>query len=569
MSDVLVNPAPSASLAQIDVLESARKSETILKPSSLLELEPSAPIKKRSTVRLVLVLVALYLTLFSSALNGTIVSTAIPTICAEFSSAAGYAWIGGAYLLATGASAPIWAKVSDIWGRKPILLISSGLWIATCILCALAKNMPMLIVGRALQGTAGGGLIQLVNIIICDLFSLRSRALFIGLLEVMWAVAGGIGPVLGGVFSQYATWRWIFWINVPVGACAFALLALFLDVHNPRTRFKDGAKAVDWAGTFSMLGLVLMLLLGLNFGGVVFPWSSPKVIVLIAVGLLMTIVFVFSEKKLAKYPLVPLRLLTHRSNVACFIITFVHEYSVLSSEYYLPLYFQSVQQASPSRSGVLVLPFSVVTAVGGIVCGLLIWKTGRYLELTYIGLFLLTLGEGLLIKLGAESSLVEIVVYQIICGAGAGLLFEPPMIAIQALSSQDDVATAVGTLAFIRAIATSLAAVIGGVIFQNGMDEQSANLQRAGLSSSALDMLRGSNAGANIEQVMKIVTERAQQNAVKMAYASSMKYIWVVCTCLVFVGLISSLMMKRAELSKEHTETITGLKDEKTDVAET
>ena len=154
----------------------------------------------------------------------------------------------------------------------------------------------------------------------------RSRALFIGLMEVMWAIAGGIGPVLGGIFAQYVSWRWIFWINLPISGATFLLLLLFLDVHNPRTNFYEGFKAIDWAGILSILGLTVMLLLGLNFGGVTYPWNSAEVICLIIFGSLLFIAFVFSEAKLAKYPLVPLKLLTSKHNVACLLVTFAHEF---------------------------------------------------------------------------------------------------------------------------------------------------------------------------------------------------------------------------------------------------
>ncbi len=150
----------------------------------------------------------------------------------------------------------------------------------------------------------------------------RHRSLYFGILEVMWAIAGGVGPVLGGVFAQYVSWRWIFWINLPISGISFLLLLIFLDVHNPRTRFSDGAKAIDWAGSLSILGLVIMLLLGLDFGGVTLPWDSPTVICLIVFGSLLSVVFALSEAKVAQHPLMPLRLFAKKSNVACLIVGF-------------------------------------------------------------------------------------------------------------------------------------------------------------------------------------------------------------------------------------------------------
>ena len=192
------------------------------------------------------------------------------------------------------------------------------------MLCALSTSMAMLIVGRALQGTAAGGLIQLVNITISDLFSMRSRTLYLGLLEAMWAIAGGVGPVLGGAFTQLVSWRWNFWINLPISGITFLLLLFFLDVHNPQTKVVDGLKAVDWFGSLSILGLTVLLLLGLNFGGTTFAWDSPKVICLIVFGALMSLLFIWSEKRLAKHPLMPLGLFAKASTAASLVVGFIH-----------------------------------------------------------------------------------------------------------------------------------------------------------------------------------------------------------------------------------------------------
>ena len=153
----------------------------------------------------------------------------------------------------------------------------------------------------------------------------------------MWCLAGGVGPVLGGAFTQYASWRWCFWINLPVSGATFILLVLFLDVHNPKTEVLDGVKAIDWWGSFSILGLTLMLLLGLDFGGVIFPWNSPKVICLIVFGCFMSILFIFSEKCLARYPLMPLSLFRNSSNVASLVLCFVHGFVSRPRQYFMEI----------------------------------------------------------------------------------------------------------------------------------------------------------------------------------------------------------------------------------------
>ncbi|CAI7589865.1 unnamed protein product [Penicillium viridicatum] len=526
-----------------------------------------APPKGRSKVQVTAIMVALSLSMFIAALDQTIMATAIPTIAAYFHSSAGYTWIGGAYLLSSAASACIWAKLSDIWGRKPILLLAVGWFFLSSIICAAATSMEMLIAGRALQGVAGGGLLQLVTIIISDLFSVRHRSLYLGLMEVMWAFAGGVGPLLGGAFSQYVTWRWTYWINLPISGVTFVLLFFFLDVHNPQTKIMDGVRAIDWFGSLSVLGLTLMLLLGLDFGGETFAWKSPQVICLIVFGSLCSLLFVYSEKKLAKYPLMPMDIFTRFSNIATLLVAFAHGFVFIAGEYYIPLYLQSVHGSSPMGSGVLILPLVVMEAFSGMFTGAIIHRTGRYLELIWIGLILMTIGNGLYINLGVGSSVGKIVGYQMLSGLGAGFLFQTPIIAIQAMVSQEDTATATATIGFIRNMATAASIVIGGVVFQNSMGQRQSSLLASGMSTSMAAQMSGDSAAASIESI-KFITDPQQLLAVREAFAWSLRNMWILYTCMSAVGVFFSAFILKTKLNKEHVETKTGLNVEKTPVVE-
>lgn len=418
--------------------------------------------------------------------------------------------------------------------------------------------MQMLIAARALQGTAGGGLIQLVYITISDLFSVRSRALYIGLLGVMWALAGSAGPLIGGAFTQLVSWRWCFWINLPVCGIAFVLLLLFLDVHNPRTKLGEGVMAVDWFGTLSILAVTLLLLLGLDFGGATFPWDSPKVICLIVFGTLMIAFFLFSEKRLAKHPLMPLSIFKNWSNNAAFLVAFAHSMVSIGAEYYLPLYFQSVKQASPLRSGILILPMTITEAAVDIMVGVLIHQTGRYREITWAGVTLMTLGTGLYINLRTDTSVARIVGFEIIAGIGTALLFQAPLISIQNTVSQADTATATATLGFIRNLATSLSIVLGGVVFQNSMAARQSSLAAAGLSESVLEALSGDQAAANVE-IIQTIQDAAQRQVVQDVFAWSLRNMFIMYTCVAAVAMVASAFIKQRHLSTEHTETKTGI----------
>ena len=439
-----------------------------------------------------------------------------------------------------------------------MLLIAVGLFAAASILAALSTTMPMLIAGRALQGTASGGMIQLAIITISDLFSVRKRSLYMGYVGFVWALAGSAGPLIGGALTEFKTWRWCFWINLPICGTTFVLLLLFLDVHNPRTKLGEGIKAVDWLGTFSILAVTLLLLLGLDFGGAVFPWSSPKVICLVVFGTLMIGFFLFSQQRLAKYPLMPLGVFKSWSNNAIFLIVFSHGMVLLGIEYYMPLYFQSVRQASPLHSGVLLLPLIVTQAVVEILSGTVINRTGRYREIIWAGVIFMMIGTGLYITFGPGTSVATVIGLQIFGGLGPGLLFQGPMIAIQSTVSQADTAASIAALGFIRSLAMALSIVIGGVVFQNSMDSRQSSIADAGLNETVLAALSGTNAAANVG-VPRTIQDASQRQVVLEAFAFSVRNMFILYTCLAAVALVASVFIKHRVLNTEHTETKTGI----------
>lgn len=418
--------------------------------------------------------------------------------------------------------------------------------------------MRMLIAARALQGTASGGLFQLVAVTISDLFSLRERSLYFGWMGGVWALAGSAGPLIGGAFAERVSWRWCFWINLPVCGLSFALLLLFLDVHNPRTKLREGLIAVDWFGMVSILAVSLLLLLGLNFGGATFPWNSAQVICLIVFGALMIAFFLFSEKRLAKYPLMPLGVFKTLSNNAVILVALGHSMVNIGVEYYLPLFFQSVRQASPLRSGILLLPITVTAAAADIVAGILIHRTGRYREIIWAGVTLMTLATGLYINFWTDTPLARIIGFELIGGTGTALLFQTPMLAIHNTVRQADVASATASLGFLRSLATSVSIVVGGVVFQNSMSTRHSTLAAAGLGESVLDALSGDHAAANVG-IVKNIKDVTQRRLVQDAFAWSVRNIFILYTCVAAVTVVASIFIKQRHMSTEHTETKTGI----------
>ncbi|KAK4550326.1 hypothetical protein LTR36_003293 [Oleoguttula mirabilis] len=518
------------------------------------------PIRERSKGKIAVIMLALCMAVFLAALDVTIVTTALPTISEHFGSASGYTWIGSAFLLANSASIPSWGKVSDIFGRKPMLLLANIIFMIGSLIAALSTSIGMLIAARAIQGIGGGGLVILVNITIGDLFSLRNRGAFYGMVGAVWAIASAIGPVIGGAFTEKVSWRWCFYVNLPLDGAAFLILFFFLDLETPRTPIMDGLKAIDWIGSITVVGATLMILFGLQYGGVTDPWGSATVICLLVFGIITFGLFAWWETKYAIYPVMPMRLFNKWTNVATLGVVFTHGFVFISGSYYLPLYFQAIRGATPILSGVYILPTALALAFTSIGTGVFIKKVGKFLPPMYFGFFMLTLGYGLFVDFDAHTSWTKLIIFQVIAGFGIGPIFQAPIIALQAHINPRDIGTATATLGFVRQLATSSSVVIGEVVFQNQMKTYSGQLTQV-LGPQLAKQLGGGSAGANTQVIDALPT--AQRAVVRTDFANSLQPMWIMYTVVAALGLICSLFIQKKVLTREHEETKTGLAAEK------
>ncbi|GIK01307.1 hypothetical protein Aspvir_005340 [Aspergillus viridinutans] len=516
--------------------------------------------QKLGKKKILIIMPALCLVLFLAALDMTIVSTALPTMAAQFhASESGYSWMASSYLLANAACITLWGKISDIWGRKPILLIANVVFLVGSLICALAVSMTMMLVGRAIQGAGGGGIIVLVNICVTDLFSVRERPMYYGLFGVTWAIAGALGPIIGGAFTTAVTWRWCFYLNLPVGGVSLAILIFFLKLESGGTPLFEGLRSIDWTGTVLIIGGTLMFLFGLEFGGVNYPWASATVICLIVFGVVVWVLAMLNEWKLAKYPLIPVRLFKNWHNRLVLIVCFCHAFVFIAGSYYLPLYFQTVLQATPILSGVYVLPLVLSLSVVSAGTGIVIRKTGRYRELIVGGLGLMTLGFGLLIDLKSYASWPRIIIYQIIAGVGVGPLFQAPLVAFQANIHRSDMATATATFAFIRQASSAVAVVLGTVVYQNVLARQLPRIEAATNPETAA-RIASSFAGSTSSLVGSL--PESARVVVFQAFTHSLSRLWIFYAAVGGFGFLVSLFIRPVELSKAHTFTKTGLAEQ-------
>ncbi|KAI0914486.1 major facilitator superfamily domain-containing protein [Ustulina deusta] len=511
--------------------------------------DDEAPTDRRpSAARTALIIMPLCLSTLLSALDITIVIPAIPTIVASLGSVAGYIWIGSAFILASTATTPLWGTVADIWGRRPIILVAIAIFLGGSLLCALAPNINALIAGRVVQGLGSAGMGTMVNVIIYDSFSVRDRGLYLGFTSLAHALGSAIGPLVGGALTEKADWRWCFWINLPIGGTVLVILLFFLKVASPGTPIVAGLKKIDWAGGSLVVGSVLMV--ALDFGDVVFPWSSATVIGLLVFGVVAGALFLVNEWKFAKEPIIPLHLFSSKSAVAAYGVYVFNFYVFIGMLYYLPLYSQAVLGANALASGIYILPLIVASSLAAAFVGFFIQKTGRYLSIMYIRQFLSILGVRLFIYLPFERSLARLFIFEILVGVG-----------VQAINSARDTAAVVSSMNFARSIAIAISIVVGGVIFQNEMTAANPVLVTQ-IGAELGRQFNGDQATAKVEAINELPDQ--QQGVVRQAYFHSLRDVWIMYVAFAGLSLLFNIFVRAHHLSTENKGAVLGADREKT-----
>lgn len=544
---------------QTAVLDASGSSGAQEKAEHSPAADSTAP-AKRNKLQSVLLMTSLCTAVFLSALDQTIVSTALPTIADYFGSASGYVWVGSAFLLAQAVVAPSWGKLSDIWGRKIILLIAVGVFFLGSALAATAVSLTMLLVGRAVQGSASGGLLSLVSIVVGDLYSPRARGKYYGIIGMVWAIAFTLGPLIGGAFTRGVSWRWCFYINLPTSGLSFAIIAFLLKLETPKTPFLAGMRAIDWAGTATLIGGALMLLLGLQFGDTAYPWGSATVVCLIVFGCLTLCAFVAVERYVARYPILPVHLYASVSNAAILVVNLLHGIVFTQSIYFLPLYCQSILGADPLLSGVLLLPLAVSMSVALVGAGTYLTRTGRYLDCIWLGFVLLTLGAGLMYDLPASTSWPRLIMYQIIAGFGIGLNYQPPLVALQSSVPAQDNAAVTSSFGLVRSMSSAVGIVVGSAAFANKMNAEQTKLVDA-LGPANATLFTGSNAQANV-LLANAMPSGPQLTAVREAYWEALRVIWIVAVSFSGAALLACVLIRNKKLETTHVVVKTGLAGE-------
>ncbi|MFG2991296.1 DHA2 family efflux MFS transporter permease subunit [Streptomyces sp. NPDC048257] len=479
---------------------------------------------------------ALLLGLLIAALDQTIVSTALPTIVSDLGGMAHLSWVVTAYMLASTAATPLWGKLGDQYGRKRLFQYAIVLFLIGSALCGLAQDMPQLIGFRALQGLGGGGLIVLSMAIVGDIVPPRERGKYQGLFGGVFGATSVLGPLLGGLFVDNLSWRWVFYINLPIGLVALVVIAAVL--HIPARSSKH---TIDYLGTFLIACVATCLVLVASLGGT-WGWGSARIIGLAVLGAVLLAVFLFVERK-ATEPVLPLGLFRIRTFTLCSVISFVIGFAMFGAMVYLPTFLQVVQGVSPTMSGVHMLPMVLGMLITSTVSGQIVSRTGRWKVFPIAGTAVTAIGLLLLHQLHRTSSTWEMSVYFFVFGAGLGLVMQVLVLVVQNAVSYADLGVATSGATFFRSIGASFGVAIFGTIFTNQLDDKLATA----LAGATLP------AGASVAQLeadpRAISALPAElQPQVLDAYATAITDVFLYAVPIVLIAFVIAWFLKEDKL---------------------
>ena len=485
------------------------------------------------------VFAGLLVVMFLGALDQTIMATALPTIAGDLGGLSELTWVVTVYVLAAAATTPVWGKLSDLLGRRELLRIALAMFLVASALSGLAQGIGELIAFRALQGAAAGGLMTLAMATVGDIVAPRERGRYQGYIQAVFVLASVAGPLLGGVFVDHLSWRWVFYVNVPIGLAAFGLLG-----RQPAAASHQRRSArIDVLGAILLAGAVSAGLLVTVWGGDRYAWGSAQVLALVSAAAALAAGFIWQERHAAE-PVLPLRLFRDRVFVVVSAGAFLATLSLFAAIVFLPVYLQLVTGATATTSGLLILPMLLASTFSTIVSGRLMTRTGRYKVFPIIGFALMSAGLALLATLGTSSGRGAAMAYLAVFGLGFGLTTQVLVVVVQNAVDRRELGTATASVNLFRALGGSVGVAAYGAVFA------------AGLRYALPRHLPGPAAGIDAHGIQASpdrirVLSAPIRDGVGASVADALHGVFLVATPIAVAGLLVVLFLKERPLRKE------------------
>ncbi len=483
--------------------------------------------------RVIVVFSGLLLAMLLAALDQTIVATALPTIVGELGGLERLSWVVTSYLLAQTVVTPLYGKLGDLYGRKGVLQTAIVIFLVGSALCGLSHSMPQLIAFRAIQGLGGGGLMVTTMAVVGDIIPPRDRGRYQGIFGAVFGIASIAGPLLGGYFTTHWTWRWIFYINLPLGILALAVIAATLPSRADRQQHR-----IDYGGAVLLAVALSAIILVTDLGGTMYPWSSPVVVGTAAAGLVALALFLVVERR-ASEPILPLHLFRNAAFSVTSVVALIVGFAMFGSITYLPLYLQVVKGATPTGSGLEMLPMMGGMLTSSIVSGQLISRTGRYKIFPVAGTGIMTLGLFLLSRLPVDASMLRIEGTLLLLGLGMGLVMQVLVIAVQNAVDYRDLGVATSGNTLFRSVGGSVGTAALGAVFASRL---ATELARSAPSGGAPQQ----GSGLSLQSIAQLPA--GVRAAYGEAFTNSIDTVFLVAAVIALVGFAVIWLLPERQL---------------------
>ena len=485
------------------------------------------------SVRIGSVFAALMLVMLMASLDSTIVSTALPTIVGSLGGISKLSWAVTAYLLTSTITTPLAGKLGDMYGRKLILQVALVVFLLGSVLCGLSENMTELIAFRGLQGLGGGALLVSTQAVIGDIVSPRDRGRYSGLMGAVFGVSTVVGPLLGGLFVDHLSWRWIFYINVPIGIVAFGVLQIVLSA--PAARIQ---RTIDYLGMTLLAGGLTAIVLYTSLGGSTYAWGSAPMVALLVFGIALSVGFVLAER-VAKEPILPLTLFRNRVFSVASLVGFIVGFALFGSVTYIPLYLQVVKGSSPTESGLQMLPLMAGVLIASIGSGQLITRTGRYKVFPIVGTALMVVGMVLLSRLTASTTTLVADLYMLLLGLGLGFVMQVLVLAVQNAVDYRDLGIATASATLFRSMGGTVGVPIFGAIFSN---------QLATTLAAHLDVEAVAHLPARVSPDLIASLPAVIRDPYRAAYAEALHPVFLIAAGLAVAAFVATWFLQERPL---------------------